>query len=226
MEVYGFGSEQEAAEWKGNPLDHAGRIARAGIPVLHVVGDADTVVPVAENTAVFEAEMKRLGAPVKVIHKPGIGHHPHSLNNPEPIVKFILQATGRYGNPCTQAVPGNEFRSAAGWKEGSEWHTVERDIEESLLCRWSLKMLPIYRKMLLNRKYWDQIEKDLTFWPCSISPESWDAANLGRATKGAAKALLGKAYMQQHKYDKAKEQLQWLIDKEGSFIRSYCKPRR
>lgn len=47
-------------------------------------------------------------------------------------------------------------------------------------------------------------------------PESWDAANLGRATKGAAKALLGKAYMQQHKYDKAKEQLQWLIDKEGS----------
>lgn len=49
MEVYGFGSEQEAAEWKGNPLDHAGRIARAGIPVLHVAGDADTVVPVAEN---------------------------------------------------------------------------------------------------------------------------------------------------------------------------------
>lgn len=48
MEMYGFGSEQEAAEWKGNPLDHAGRIARAGIPVLHVVGDADTVVPVAE----------------------------------------------------------------------------------------------------------------------------------------------------------------------------------
>ena len=117
MEVYGFGSEQEAAEWKGNPLDHAGRIARAGIPVLHVAGDADTVVPVAGNT-----------------------HHPHSLNNPEPIVKFILQATGRYGNPCTQAVPGNEFRSAAGWKEGSEWHTVERDIEESLQGR-QLKLL-------------------------------------------------------------------------------------
>ena len=47
-------------------------------------------------------------------------------------------------------------------------------------------------------------------------PESWDAANLGRATKGAAKALLGKAYMQQHKYDLAKAELQWLIDKEGS----------
>ena len=62
---------------------------------------------------------------------------------------------------------------------------------------------------------WDQVEKDLLF-AMDYLPESWDAANLGRATKGAAKALLGKAYMQQHKYDKAKEQLQWLIDKEGS----------
>lgn len=46
-------------------------------------------------------------------------------------------------------------------------------------------------------------------------PEAWDAADLGRATKGAAKALLGKAYMQQHKYDRAKEQLQWLIDRKA-----------
>ena len=37
---------------------------------------------------------------------------------------------------------------------------------------------------------------------------------MGRATRGAAKALLGKAYMQQHLYDKAKEQLSWLIEKE------------
>lgn len=37
-----------------------------------------------------------------------------------------------------------------------------------------------------------------------------------QSDKGAAKALLGKAYMQQHKYDRAKEQLQWLIDREGS----------
>lgn len=66
-----------------------------------------------------------------------------------------------------------------------------------------------------EQEIWDQVEKDLTF-AMQYLPESWDAANLGRATKGAAKALLGKAYMQQHKYDKAKEQLQWLIDKEGS----------
>lgn len=62
---------------------------------------------------------------------------------------------------------------------------------------------------------WAQIETDLKFAVTHL-PETWDAANLGRATKGAAKALLGKAYMQQQKYAEAKSELQWLIDKEGS----------
>lgn len=140
LKAYGFDSEEEATNWKGNPLDHAARIAQARIPVLHVVGDADNVVPVAENTAVFEAEMRQLKSPITVIHKPGIGHHPHSLSNPAPIVRFILKATGHFSNPCTHAVPGNEYRSAAGWVEGSEWHTVARDIETSLEGR-KLKLL-------------------------------------------------------------------------------------
>lgn len=60
---------------------------------------------------------------------------------------------------------------------------------------------------------WAQVEKDLLYAAENL-PDSWDAENLGRATRGAAKALLGKAYMQQHLYDKAKEQLIWLIEKE------------
>lgn len=60
---------------------------------------------------------------------------------------------------------------------------------------------------------WAQVEKDLLYAAENL-PDSWDAENLGRATRGAAKALLGKAYMQQHLYDKAKEQLSWLIEKE------------
>lgn len=66
-----------------------------------------------------------------------------------------------------------------------------------------------------EEEIWAQVEKDLLFAEKKL-PESWDAANVGRATKGAAKALLGKAYMQQHKYTEAKEQLKWLIDKEGT----------
>ena len=60
--------------------------------MLHVVGDADEVVPVDENTAIFESKIKVAGGNIQVIHKPGIGHHPHSLPDPQPIVNFILKA--------------------------------------------------------------------------------------------------------------------------------------
>lgn len=86
-------TEEEAIAFKGNPIDLTDQIARAGFPMLHVVGDADDVVPVAENTAPFEQKIKAAGGSIQVIHKPGVNHHPHSLQNPQPIVDFILQAT-------------------------------------------------------------------------------------------------------------------------------------
>lgn len=62
---------------------------------------------------------------------------------------------------------------------------------------------------------WKLIEDDLIFAE-EYLPESWSDADVGRATKGAAKALLGKAYMQQGNYGEAIKQLKWLVDKEGS----------
>ncbi len=85
-------TDDEVKDFKGNPLDFTKKIAKAGFPMLHVVGDADDVVPVSENTAPFEQKIKAAGGSIQVIHKPGIGHHPHSLQNPQPIVDFILKA--------------------------------------------------------------------------------------------------------------------------------------
>lgn len=96
---FGFSTDEEAMAFKGNPIDLAGTIAKAGFPMLHVVGDADKVVPVSENTGPFEQKIKEAGGMIKVIHKPGVGHHPHSLPNPEPIVRFILRANGKKNIP-------------------------------------------------------------------------------------------------------------------------------
>jgi lysophospholipase L1-like esterase/pimeloyl-ACP methyl ester carboxylesterase len=90
--AYGFTSEQETLSFRGNPLDRVAALVKGKYPMLHVVGDADEVVPVAENTALFEQKVKALGGDIRVIHKPGVGHHPHSLANPQPIVDFIMQA--------------------------------------------------------------------------------------------------------------------------------------
>ena len=90
---FGLSSEEEALEFKGNPLDLAAEIAHGGFPMLHICGLADVVVPIEENTDPFEKKVLQSGGRISVIRKPGIGHHPHSLPNPQPIVDFILGAT-------------------------------------------------------------------------------------------------------------------------------------
>ncbi len=62
---------------------------------------------------------------------------------------------------------------------------------------------------------WAQVETDLKSAAAKL-PETWNAQERGRATIGAAKALLAKAYMQQRKFEEAKAELQWLIDRENS----------
>jgi pimeloyl-ACP methyl ester carboxylesterase/lysophospholipase L1-like esterase len=93
LRCYGFKDEAEAFAYTKNPLDNLAPLAKAGIPIIHVVGEADTDVPVRENTDIVEKLYKEMGGTIQVIRKPDLGHHPHSLPNPELIVDFILQHT-------------------------------------------------------------------------------------------------------------------------------------
>ena len=91
LQAYGLTHEQ-ALTAAVNPIDNLAPLAEAGVPILHVVGDDDDVVPVSENTAIAEARYHALGGTFVVLHKPGVGHHPHSLPNPTPIVDFVMDA--------------------------------------------------------------------------------------------------------------------------------------
>ena len=93
--IYGWKNNEEGIAWRGNPVDNLGPLAKAKIPLLHVVGDADDVVPVPENTQVIEDRYIALGGNIKVIHKPGVGHHPHGLDDPTPIVEFLATHAGK-----------------------------------------------------------------------------------------------------------------------------------
>lgn len=88
---YQFKDENEAMEYKLNPVDNLKVLAKARIPILHVIGGADEVVPVAENSDLVEARYKALGGLIEVIRKPAGLHHPHSLDDPTPIVEFLLK---------------------------------------------------------------------------------------------------------------------------------------
>lgn len=86
---YGFADEAAALAFRENPIDVLAPLAQRRIPVIHVVGDADTVVPPADNTLVLAERYRALGGTIEVIHRPGVGHHPHGLDDPKPVLDFI-----------------------------------------------------------------------------------------------------------------------------------------
>ena len=48
-------------------------------------------VPWDENTGVLAERYRKLGGNITLIPKPGVGHHPHGLTDPAPIVEFIVK---------------------------------------------------------------------------------------------------------------------------------------
>ncbi|MEX0315378.1 MAG: GDSL-type esterase/lipase family protein [Allomuricauda sp.] len=132
---YGLTSDVLPDDFKGWPIHKAKLFAESGIPLLHVCGNADKVVPVEENTRPFEEEIKAHGGNIKTIYKEGIGHHPHSLENPSVIVDFILRSTGHKTNFASIPAPASEYRSAAGWSESKGWWSQAKQIDS--LCQAS-----------------------------------------------------------------------------------------
>lgn len=62
---------------------------------------------------------------------------------------------------------------------------------------------------------WGQIIDDLTVATNNLPP-SWPADEVGRATKGAAHALLGKVHMQRQDWEKARIEMEWLVEGDGA----------
>jgi lysophospholipase L1-like esterase/pimeloyl-ACP methyl ester carboxylesterase len=90
LKAYGF-TEEEALAYKFNPLDNLAPLAAAKIPIIAVAGDADVVVPMDENISIVESRYRELGGEIQLIVKPGVGHHPHSLEDPTPVVDFLIR---------------------------------------------------------------------------------------------------------------------------------------
>lgn len=88
MDLYGL-TEETLPFFNGNPLDKINEVAKNNIPVIIVAGGSDVVVPYSENGAVLAERYRAAGGIIEAIVKPDCGHHPHSLENPAPVVDFI-----------------------------------------------------------------------------------------------------------------------------------------
>jgi alpha-beta hydrolase superfamily lysophospholipase len=73
--AYGMTTEElEAALSEHNPIDRLAPLAKHNVPILHIHGDSDTLVPLEKNSAEFARRYRALGGSMEVIIVPGKGH--------------------------------------------------------------------------------------------------------------------------------------------------------
>ena len=72
------------------PLDRIPALIENKIPIVMVVGGADVIVPLEKNGALLENAYREAGVEIQVHCKPECGHHPHGLEDCQPILDFIM----------------------------------------------------------------------------------------------------------------------------------------
>ncbi len=131
LQRYGFKSEAEALAYPGNPVDRLAPLAAAKVPLLHVYGDADEVVPWDENTGVIAERYRKLGGDITLIAKPGVKHHPHGLDDSTPIVDFIWRNTANAEAKAWLAQHGGGPLDAAERPLIRKLGTIDLDLVET-----------------------------------------------------------------------------------------------
>lgn len=81
--------------FRGSPIDNMQPLIDHKIPVIMLYGNMDKVVIYRENGKVLEDFYRANGGTIKVIRKSMVGHHPHGLADPTPIIEFIEANLGK-----------------------------------------------------------------------------------------------------------------------------------
>jgi pimeloyl-ACP methyl ester carboxylesterase len=137
--AYGLtAAELERQLPRHNPIDRLEPLAKAGLPILHIHGDADKVVPLEKNSQVVLDRCRALGGTMQLITVPGKGHAeiPEFFQEPR-LVQFLL--VGGFtddgaGRPRLVEVAKiwdkgkhNAFTDLIRWRD--QWYCVFREAE-------------------------------------------------------------------------------------------------
>ena len=88
---YGLSLEElsrRAAEF--NPIDNLAPLAKAGVKILHIHGDADTLVPMDANSDELARRYRKLGGDVEIVVLKGLAHGGQELYQSDRLLKFLL----------------------------------------------------------------------------------------------------------------------------------------
>lgn len=95
LEVYGF-TEEEALKYADQPKDNLDQLAALKVPILHVIGLDDRIVPIAENTLILIQNYILKGGPATIIPmtkgKQTLEGHHFPIEEPALIADFIYRS--------------------------------------------------------------------------------------------------------------------------------------
>lgn len=85
--------ERRATEF--NPIDNLAPLAKAGVKILHLHGDADTLISTEANSLELARRYRKLGGDAQIVLLPGLpaakrGHDGPALYNSEALLKFLV----------------------------------------------------------------------------------------------------------------------------------------
>jgi len=95
FDVYGFQNEEEVLQYRDQPKDNLDALAAFKVPILHVIGLNDSIVPPEENTFVLVNNYIQKGGTATVVPitkgKQELNGHHFDIENPELLADFIYK---------------------------------------------------------------------------------------------------------------------------------------
>jgi hypothetical protein len=121
-----------------NPIDRLAPLARAGVPIFHIHGDADTLVPLADNSGELARRYRELGGSMRLRIPPRQGHNVwNGFFQCRELVEFVIAraspaaerepSAALFRNPPLEARPGAFW----DWLNGTvDLAQITRELEE------------------------------------------------------------------------------------------------
>ena len=109
-----------------NPVDRLAPLAKAGVPLLHIHGDADKLVTYPENALVVRDRYQGLGGDMTLITAEGQGHNMwEGFFQCEDLIAFLLKNARATADAATPPVSRIAFGACARESEPQQvWNTI------------------------------------------------------------------------------------------------------
>jgi len=150
--AYNISAEQLGKQLaQHNPVDRLAPLAKARVPIFHIHGDKDNLVPLSDNSALLASRYRELGGSMRLRIPPGQGHNVwEGFFQCQELVEFVIE----------HAIPPAEREpSAAMFKEppiearpGAFWSWMNGNVD---LDRMTYELEEMKAKGMSGAEIWD-----------------------------------------------------------------------